>query len=181
MTTSAIDENVFPYTENDSLDPINFVVPEALLDDVERVELHIKYKPFPLVLEADWVDQSAGTAEIVLKSRFEMALAADAAVDDLSVTVANDATYAALPDSGEFLIAKSDTRADEHVRYSAKAGAGVLTLEDALTYAHTAGDTVERLPDLRAGRYEASVVVFDADEKPATFSNLVFRGKAEIA
>jgi hypothetical protein len=163
--------------ENDTEPSLDVTYEDIDVTDYESLELHIRYKPYPLTIQAT-LGATENDFTFGWRSRVTGELAADAAVGATSVdvTITGDGqTFDDLPSSGEIVIG------EEHVLYSAKTAPATLTLASALEEAHTEGEEMEKLPDLRAGVYKAEIEVVDADGGRLTFNELTLKIDEEIA
>ncbi len=170
--------NTVDLVENDTEPSLDVTYDDVDVTAFEALELHINYKPNPLVIAATLDETDETQFRFEFTSRISGELSAAAAVADTSVTVTitgEGQAFDDLPDTGEILIE------DEHVLYSAKSGGDTLTLVSALTTAHASGVEFEKLPDLRSGTYKTEIEVVDADGGRLTFNQLVLKIDEEIA
>lgn len=165
----------FAFVENDRKESLTLELGRDITG--WSIELQIPYDPHPLFLPATITNALAGSASVAWASRVETTLA-EAVAAGASTLKINAAEFAALPASGEILIDTGEAR--EWLRYASKTGPDVLNLTDKPAAAHAAGVAVEKLPDLRAGKWPVHIQATDAAGLPQTFTGLTLDIAAEI-
>lgn len=172
-------DDVFNFTENDAAQAFR-IESGPDLTGYESVELHIGYKPYPVVIAATIDDETEGEAHFTFNTNHVMELAEDAA-EGATTLVIDPSDYDELPESGEVELDGDEPTLVERVRYSSKTAPDTLNLQDPLEYDHSEGARCEQLGDLRAGTWDAEVELVDGDGKPLTFDGLTFKIRPEIA
>lgn len=169
--------NTLNFVENDNLPELTSTYTGVNITGYD-IELHIKYKPNALTKSAVITSAANGAFKFTFDSKVVTSVDEAAEAGDTTVKVPS-ADYADLPASGEVVIGEDEVR--EVRRYTSKTAPNILNLEDELENDHEAGEVLTKLPDLRAGKWEAEVQVTDASGKARTFRNLILDIAAEIA
>lgn len=173
-------EQFVDLVENDTQPQVTPTYTNVDVSAYTALELHIAYKPNKLVITGLVENLDHTTFYFPVNPRVTGVLTADAAVGVTSLSVqvtGSGQNFASLPASGEIKVGS------EYLLYSSKSGSGstgTLTLSTATTAAHSSGDSFEKLPDYRAGNWEAQVLTIAANGARLTFDGFKLRIRDDI-
>lgn len=173
-------DDALHFVANDNLPAMAVTYEDVDLTGYGAITLNIRYRPYALSIAGTVTDADEGEFSFAFASRAESTLQAATVAGATSLRV-QVADYASFPASGELEIEGDAALLKERVRYSSKTAPDILNLTDALENAHAVDVGVEKLPDLRAGKYDADISVIDADGKVVTFDGMTFDVAREIA